>query len=557
MQQAIINKELIGEEPLYHTKNDDYDNWYYCKYFALAADYCFIAKDVKVENNNGYFYEECYLQSSYDYSEYTIYFQTFNGEEYAMLEYPNITYKIPFKFYKNIIENMKESGCGIYACDCTAFASAQNKPIVFVDYYGEAGRLNPCAFEIYKIADDDYYIEQDKLVPTEIEDNFIFEDITMFINGISRVKYNGICAKLDLNGNIIQKLICEDCQFVGEYTKIKLGGKWGVIDLSNNFVIAPKYEKIIYKKNNKWKVSLNGKEGFIDNNENILISIDYTEIYYYTDNFFLVCKWRKWGLIDINENIVIPFEYDVLEQCYIKEHYFYAIKNGKTGIIDIDNNIIIPFEYEKLVYLNSNTIAAKLDENRFILINEKNEQICSQIFDDIHSNIDDIDIYPAKLNGLWGFIDKFGNKKINFKYTDALYFHNGYCSVSIKENPQECDYGLINSRGEVILDYKYDFYFQIIDDDRFIVGKNFEPVIVDRKGNIIVDKLYLTIWHSDNDNKYLKATLDKYKGFIDKNGKPLKINKETLNIPITTINYNYDNLSQKDKIFLLFDGKEL
>lgn len=555
MRQAIINKELIGEGPLYHTKNDDYDNWYYCKYFALAADYCFIAKDVKVENNDCYFYEEYYSQSNN--SEYTIYFQTFNGEEYAMLEYSNITYKIPFKFYKNIIENMKKSGCGIYACDCTAFASAQNKPIVFVDHYGEAGRLNPCAFEIYKIADDDYYIEQAKVVPTEIEDNFIFEDITMFINGISRVKYNGICAKLDLNGNIIQKLSCEDCQFIDKYTKIKLGDKWGVIDLSNNFVIDPKYEKISYEKNNKWKVSLNGKEGLIDNNENILISIDYAEIYYYTDNFFLVCKWRKWGLIDINENIVIPFEYDILEQCYIKEHYFYAIKNGKTGIIDIDNNIIIPFEYEKLVYLNSNTIAAKLDENRFILINEKNEQICSQIFDDIHSNIDDIGIYPAKLNGLWGFIDKFGNKKINFKYTDALYFHNGYCSVSIKENPQECDYGLINSRGEVILDYKYDFYFQIIDDDRFIVGKNFEPILVDRKGNIIVDKLYLTIWHSDNDNKYLKATLDKYKGFIDKNGKPLKINKESLNIPITTINYNYDNLSQKDKISLLFDGKEL
>jgi len=46
-----------------------------------------------------------------------------------------------------------------------------------------------------------------------------------------------------------------------------------------------------------------------------------------------------------------------------------------------------------------------------------------------------------------------------------------------------------------------------------------------------------------------------YKGFIDRNGNPLKINKETLNIP--AIKINYDIISQKEKIKLIFGGEEL
>ena len=59
----------------------------------------------------------------------------------------------------------------------------------------------------------------------------------------------------------------------------------------------------------------------------------------------------------------------------------------------------------------------------------------SQIFENIHDNYDEIDIYSAQLNGLWGFIDAFGNKKIDFKYTDATKFKDGYCDVSIKKIP--------------------------------------------------------------------------------------------------------------------------
>lgn len=127
----------------------------------------------------------------------------------------------------------------------------------------------------------------------------------------------------------------------------------------------------------------------------------------------------------------------------------------------------------------------------------------------------------------------------------------------LKKNPSGFnDYGLINKEGTLILDYQYDNNCTyVIDDNRFIVEQDCETYIIDRKGNVIVDNIYNWIIPIER-NGFLPVTLDNdLQGFIDRDGKPLKINKKTLNIPITPI--NYDNLSQIKKISLLFKGQEL
>ena len=50
MQQAAINKDLIGEEPLYYT-----NGWYYYKYFTMKEEYCYI------EDNCFYYNRDSYL----------------------------------------------------------------------------------------------------------------------------------------------------------------------------------------------------------------------------------------------------------------------------------------------------------------------------------------------------------------------------------------------------------------------------------------------------------------------------------------------------------------
>lgn len=550
MQQVIINKYLIGEELLYHTKG-----WYHCKYFSLREEYCYIEDDIIVKED--LLYDEIIdTIIPYDYSdECNILFKFENNNPYAIFEYQFIKYRIPYNFYKNIIERVY---CDVLAIDKYSILNyAKNSKLIFCDNGKVIGWLEGYAFEILK--NDTYEENKTKNITKNIKDNIIFKDVTFFDNGISRVIYNDFCAKLDANGNIIQKLECEDCWFYGEYTTIKINGKWGALDSSNNMIISPQYEHLAYWRNDFFEITINNKTGIIDTLGNLILPMIYDRLYWIYDNYILAKNNNKYGVVNFNGEIIIPLKYDELEVSNIKrkELYFYATKNYTTGIIDINNNIIIPFIYKSLVYLNKNTIIAKIDERKVVLINEKNEHICSKIFEEIHNNYDETDIFPAKLNGLWGFIDEFGNKKIDFKYTDATQFYNGYCDVSIKKNPSVFnDYGLINKEGILVLDYQYDMNSTyVIDDDRFIVEQGCKPYIIDRKGNVIVDNIYAYI-EPIKDNGFLPVTLDNdLEGFIDRDGKPLKINKKTLDIPITPI--NYDNLSQTEKISLLFKGKVL
>lgn len=556
MKNARITKELLmyNNKPLdlYYS---EYLDMYITENFAIDAILCDIDSDIIIQKLD----ESCALEDKVDqflnmwknYDKWNT-VKIEHSENLTRLDNDNYSVVLPYLYYKNILEPLNSD---VWSSKDYSF---NNKtPLLIVDEI-LLGVIMPEKYLIEANIEKDI-IQDDTHTNTDIEDNIIFKDVTPFFNGISRVIYNDFCAKLDTNGNIIQKIKCEDCWFYEEYTKVKINGKWGVLDLSNNIIITPQYEELFYYKNDFWEISINNKKGIIDTVGNIILPTIYNELDFINDTHVLAVKDSKYGVVDFRGKIIIPFHYDKLVFLNLKrkDFYFYATKNHTMGIIDINNNIIIPFIYKKLVYLNKNTIAAKIGKNKFILINEKNEQICTQIFENIHDNYDDIDIYPAQLNGLWGFIDEFGNKKIDFKYTDATKFKNGYCDVSIKKNP--CgynDYGLINKEGTLVLDYQYDINCTyVIDDDRFIVEQDSETFIIDKKGNVIVDKIYNWIIPLI-ENNFLPVTLDDtHKGFIDRDGKPLKINKKTLDIPITPI--NYDNLSQVDKISVLFNGQKL
>ena len=553
MRQIIINDELIGDEQLYYYQNDN--GWYYCKYFAFREEYCYIDTNRNIKQS--FCFQEKEILPNYYCRSYDISFKTIKGKKYTLFKLIDTVYKIPFDYYNNIIETLY---CDVYAYDNITSIETTDKPLIFMYNDKIIGWIEPCAFEIYSGFDDDYFLEQDcKLIPKEITENAIFKDVMIFKKGFARVVFDDFCAKLDSKGNIIQKLKCEDCWFYDEYTAIKINNKWGAIDLSNNMIIQPKYDNLNYLKNNFWEITINDKKGIIDTTGNIVFPTIYDNFSYVDDNYIIAEKNDLCGVINYSGKIILPFKYNKLSFSQIKRknNYLYATENHKMGIIDINGNVIIPYIYKKLIYLNKNTISAKIDDNKYILINEKNKQICSQIFEDIHSNYDNTDIYPAKINGLWGFIDDLGNTKLDFKYTDATQFNKGYCDVSINENPDFfADYGLINKEGTLVLDYKYSKYGTfIIDKDRFIVEQDEKEFIIDKKGTVIVDKPYTYIIPIAS-NGLLPIELDNgYKGFIDRNGNPLKINKETLNIP--AIKINYDIISQKEKIKLIFGGEEL
>lgn len=574
MGKAIINKELIGNEKLYYT-----DGWYYCKYFALREKYCVIEDDIKAERN----YSDIEEPEESDFinnPEIKTSYKIIDNKEYVISDFSNISYKIPLKFYKNII---KKSGCFACANVCLWENYTSSEPLVLIDYIENSnslypdlevivGWLEPCAFEFVaynNIYEEDLemyaeeYKEEDneekKIISKDVQDNFIFKDVRNFENGFAEVRFNKYCAKLDLNGNITQKAECKDRIFYDEYTAVNLGGKWGVVDSDNNFIIPPKYNEICICTNNKWCVRLNNKWGVINNKNKMIIEPNYKDLcpVYDKSEQIMAKKDNLWGIIDLKENIIIPFEYDNIEPCVTKQNRFLVHKNNFYGIIDDKNNIIFPCIYKYIFYLDEEILAVSMSEDKYILLNENSEQICSKTFEEIRENFIDTDIYPAQLNGLWGFIDKYGNTKIDFQYADVSPFYNGYANA--QENKKPYNTGLIDEQGNLVLSYRYKMYsISALSNDRFLIQNCDEtkPIIVDRNHNIIVDELYEFIEPYSENSDYYKARFDEnHEGFIDKDGNVLKINKESLKIP--AIKLNYDTLNQKDKVKAVFDGEEI
>ena len=153
LEQVVITKDLIGDEPLHFIYLADFDVYlYYCKYFMFWEDYCVIEKGVAVEEDGPMYLEDLpvidkdFWIYKYDKVLSEPYFKISKGQKYAMLSYSEVTYKIPFKFYKNLIKNL---GCFVFVCADNDYISTYKKPLVLVDDNNAViGIIESDAFEI-------------------------------------------------------------------------------------------------------------------------------------------------------------------------------------------------------------------------------------------------------------------------------------------------------------------------------------------------------------------------------------------------------------------------
>lgn len=408
---------------------------------------------------------------------------------------------------------------------------------------------------------------KNKKILKEIEENFVFGKVYSFNkNGLAHVTFQNCEGEINHIGKLIHKFdnrikFCfqvDDNVFLFKTYKY-----WGCMKKDGNIIIPPIYETLggIFKQK-YLQVKKDSRCGLIDINNTKIINMKYdfldvTYIDQYGKEFFIVEKMGKYGVIDINEKEIIPLKYDNLEMIYTKDNRFYATLGRKKGIINLKNEIIIPFEYSDIYYLGQNSIMATKDEEKFIIINEQNKQICKTVFEEIeeYTNFNNSPIlYPAKLNNKWGFIDELGKIVIDFKYTSTYIVPNGekYASVSLSKDIYGDTFGIIDMHENQILPFEYQADgFKYIDKNRFIVRKDEKYGIVDKNNNVVVDFIFddISLPYTDKIKYYCAKINGKY-GFIDKNGNPLKIDKESLKIPETIL--NVEKLSLVEQIKYLF-----
>ena len=240
-----------------------------------------------------------------------------------------------------------------------------------------------------------------------------------------------------------------------------------------SFTYKPYDNYLIAAKNNKY--------GIINLKGESVIPFEYEYISTKSTLYFLAVKDGKYGAIDINNNVIVPFEYDselILGKDFvIGGKYKCIVENDEVqsyilyGITDYNSNNLILFEYKELKPFGENkniaeyslsdlTFSVKKQNDKFIIVNGDNKQICEQEFE--HITPESIKVYSARINGKdcaidGKFLDTYANQYNKEKCADNRAEHDATNSCKTYEmkdgsKKQEQHYGF---RAHIICDAKY------------------------------------------------------------------------------------------------------
>ncbi len=253
-------------------------------------------------------------------------------------------------------------------------------------------------------------------------------DITFRKNGLyGMLNNNGKVNILPKYGAILSALGNNHYSFCMPDNKYK----YGLIDRKGNIKVPAIYDGCLDYIGKDYYVCVIGEyDGLINENGNQILPCEYydSSIHFWNrkKDYFTACKGDKYGVVDKNNNIIIPFEYNYICKCFNKGKY----KNcsvveyyGAEGIINDKNEVVVPFEYSKIRVFSDKTffVSKKDNPDKCFIVDNNFNKIRDVNFNYVTDQKDITENYfiaSIEPDGNDGLIDKYGNIKIDLKYSD-------------------------------------------------------------------------------------------------------------------------------------------
>lgn len=375
------------------------------------------------------------------------------------------------------------------------------------------------------------------------------------------------------------------------YFLVNKDNKWGVIDNTSKIIIEPTYDEAIIIPNNKQDIFIctydvdyetgiyktkvldkSGKELYKEYN-NILPLENYDENnnMWYEDNVLLVEKNQKYGLINFKGNEILDTEYSKIYTLKGVENAIITIKDEKLGLVNNSGQEIIPNKYEEIkslgkdtkkyivkennkygIYdvidckyqdiksLNNNSVFCVKQDNNYKVINEKEETIFTEKFEDIKTIKDNIIVYKNSKGYTAYNIET--KSKLNKTYTELTYTTNNMFIAKVKSS-----YGIINIENETKIKTNYTNinYYEDVKiyeleeknkEENTILDSNLSEIAKGIINDTNSKKSYIKLWTENcykycdttgkektsqeiltQNNLFLNKQNNKY-GFVDKDG---------------------------------------
>lgn len=235
-----------------------------------------------------------------------------------------------------------------------------------------------------------------------------------------------------------------------------LRGRWGVIDLSQRWIIEPKFQEIQFftyeggdlfwaRSGDRWQlmradgqavteaifdhvqvlldnraiVGVGGKRGAVDGQGRMAIDARFEHLAYFEDGLALFRENAKYGMVDRNGAVVIPPIYERLGR-FDRSGTVEATRGGVTVWLDRSGQAV-----DRSPSQPSQTPASPA---------QGDTRLCGD------------GAFAASEGGKWGFTDTDGKFFIAPRYDRVGCFHRGLAWAAIPERREWC---LIDTRGDI------------------------------------------------------------------------------------------------------------
>lgn len=363
---------------------------------------------------------------------------------------------------------------------------------------------------------------------------------------------------------LIERQYDEVWGFENGYVVVKKGEKYGLVDVNGKVIIETTWtnfpvvsEGLVFQKTEK-----GGK--YIDLNGNIVINGDGWSYGDKFNNGVAIVTVREGNILSEQQVILIDNEGNLLSGPWsdIEDDWVYGgsstflngiarvkeetgtviftsqgtKKETKVGLIDLKGNLILKPTFDDIgqFYNGYATIVKYVDGiEKYGLIDLNGNIIIDPIYDYLSyneiSHSPDSDLIETEYDGFWGFVNTKGDVIVDFKWDEVNTFHYGLAPVK-KDNL----WGVIDNSGNLIVDIQYQDV-KVFEEGYAAVQKNDLWGFIDTAGKVVCEPKWtnLLIWNSNpQETGYYSKTIHNNKIVVSEDG------------------YNYKLIDVKGKIII-------